>query len=148
MTHVFKHPKYWREMRKELQASSDKRQAASFKRQAPSANELDRDPGLGYNGINKTKPPLKVSAMSAVSKAGTFRAVSPRIHAVTIKDSTVGPCTCPAASSPTTSSQDEERKPASPEPRVQASSPRTSVPGSGNQGTSESAQASGNKHKE
>ena len=92
MTHVFKHPKYWREMRKERQAASDKRQA-------PSANELDRDPALGYNRINKTKPPLKVSAMSAVSKAGTFRAVSPRIHAVTIKDSTVGQCTCPAASS-------------------------------------------------
>ena len=74
MTHVFKHPKYWREMRKE-------RQASSSKLQAPSANELDRDPELGYNRINKTKPPLKVSAMSAVSKAGAFRAVSRRIHA-------------------------------------------------------------------
>ena len=44
-----------------------------------------------------------------------------------------------------TSSQDEERKPASPEPRGQASSPRNSVPGSGIQGTSESVQASGNR---
>ena len=38
MTHVFKHPKYWREMRK-LQASSSKRiklQAASLKPQAAS----------------------------------------------------------------------------------------------------------------
>ena len=31
MTHVFKHPKYWREMRKELQAASLKLQAASSK---------------------------------------------------------------------------------------------------------------------
>ena len=46
-----------------------------------------------------------------------------------------------------TSSQDEERKPSSPGPRGQASSPRNSVPGSGIQGTSESAQASGHKHK-
>jgi len=44
-----------------------------------------------------------------------------------------------------TSSQALERKPASPEPRGQASSPRNSVPGSGIQGTSESAQASGNR---
>ena len=36
---------------------------------------------MGYSRINKTKPPLKVSAMSAVSKAGAFRAVSRRIHA-------------------------------------------------------------------
>jgi hypothetical protein len=89
------HPKYYAEMRAERR----KLQAASVKPQAPSANELDRDPGLGYSRINKTKPPLKVSAISAVSKAGTFRAVSPRIHAVTIKDSTVGLCTCPAVSS-------------------------------------------------
>ena len=135
------HPKYYAEMRAERR----KLQAASVKPQAPSANELDRDPGLGYSRINKTKPPLKVSAMSAVSKAGTFRAVSPRIHAVTIKDSTVGPRTCPAASSPTTSSQDEEHKPSSPEPRVQASSPRNSVPGSEIQGTSGSVQASRNR---
>ena len=141
---IWYHPKYYAEMRAERR----KLQAASIKPQAPSANELDRDPGLGYSRINKTKPPLKVSAMSAVSKAGTFRAVSPRIHAVTIKDSTVGPCTCPAASSPTTSSQDEERKPSSPEPRGQASSPRNSVPGSGIQGTSGSAQASGHKQQE
>jgi len=46
-----------------------------------------------------------------------------------------------------TSSQASGRKPSSPGPRGQASSPRTSVPGSGIQGTSESAQASGNKHK-
>jgi len=44
-----------------------------------------------------------------------------------------------------TSSQDEERKPSSPEPRGQASSPRSSVPGSGIQGTSGSAQALGHK---
>ena len=47
-----------------------------------------------------------------------------------------------------TSSQDEERKPSSPEPRGQASSPRNSVPGSGIQGTSGSVQASGNKQQE
>ena len=46
-----------------------------------------------------------------------------------------------------TSSQASEHKPSSPEPRGQASSPRDSVPGSGSQGTSESSQASGNKHK-
>ena len=44
-----------------------------------------------------------------------------------------------------TSSQASEHKPSSPEPRGQASSPRNSVPGSGIQGTSESAQASGNR---
>ena len=103
MTHEFKHPKYYAELRK-----IRKRQATS-EQQAPSANELDRDPGLGYSRINKTKPPLKVSAMSAVSKAGTFRAVSPRIHAVTIKDSTVGPRTCPAASSKPQASTDEQQ---------------------------------------
>ena len=143
-------PKYYAEMRTRARAQALK-QASSTRvggpesRQAPSTNELDRDPALGYNGINKTKPPLKVSAMSAVSKAGTFRAVSPRIHAVTIKDSTVGPRTCPAASSPTTSSQVSEHKPSSPEPRVQASSPRNSVPGSGIQGTSGSVQACRNR---
>ena len=31
MTHTFKHPKYWREMRKERQAASDKQQATSYK---------------------------------------------------------------------------------------------------------------------
>jgi len=44
-----------------------------------------------------------------------------------------------------TSSQASGRKPSSPEPRGQASSPRNSVPGSGIQGTSESAQASLNR---
>ena len=44
-----------------------------------------------------------------------------------------------------TSSQASEHKPSSPELRGQASSPRNSVPGSGIQGTSESAQASGNR---
>ena len=44
-----------------------------------------------------------------------------------------------------TSSQASGRKPSSPEPRGQASSPRSSVPGSGIQGTSDSVQASGNK---
>jgi len=47
-----------------------------------------------------------------------------------------------------TSSQAAGRKPASPEPRGQASNPRDSVPGSGSQGTSESVQASGNKQPE
>ena len=106
------HPKHYAALR----AEKRKLQAASLKHQAPSANELDRDPGLGYSRINKTKSPLKVSAMSAGSKAGTFRAVSPRIHAVTIKDSTVGPCTCPAASSKPQTPSDESSK-------QQASSP-------------------------
>ena len=44
-----------------------------------------------------------------------------------------------------TSSQATGRKPSSPEPGAQASSPRTSVPGSGIQDTSESAQASLNR---
>ena len=114
----FKHPKYYAEMRAERR----KLQAASIKPQAPSANELDRDPGLGYSRINKTKPPLKVSAMSAVSKAGTFRAVSPRIHAVTIKDSTVGPCTCPAASSKPQAPSDSSSKRQASSPKQQASS--------------------------
>ena len=112
------HPKYYAEMRAERR----KLQAASIKPQAPSANELDRDPGLGYSRINKTKPPLKVSAMSAVSKAGTFRAVSPRIHAVTIKDSTVGPCTCPAASSKPQAPSDSSFKRQASSPKQQASS--------------------------
>ena len=110
------HPKYYAEMRAERR----KLQAASIKPQAPSANELDRDPGLGYSRINKTKSPLKVSAMSAVSKAGTFRAVSPRIHAVTIKDSTVGQCTCPAASSQLQAEEDPQASSS----KLQASSPK------------------------
>ena len=44
-----------------------------------------------------------------------------------------------------TSSQASGRKPSSPELRGQASNPRNSVPRSGNQGTSESAQASLNR---
>ena len=112
------HPKHYAEMRAERR----KLQAASFKRQAPSAKELDRDPGLGYSRINKTKSPLKVSAMSAVSKAGTFRAVSPRIHAVTIKDSTVGPRTCPAESSKPQAPSDESFKQEASSPKQQASS--------------------------
>ena len=44
-----------------------------------------------------------------------------------------------------TSSQASGRKPSSPEPRGQASSPNDPVPGSGSQGTSESSQASGNR---
>ena len=112
------HPKHYAALRAERR----KLQASSFKPQAPSANELDRDPGLGYSRINKTKPPLKVSAMSAVSKAGTFRAVSPRIHAVTIKDSTVGPRTCPAASSKPQAPSDESSKQQASSPKQQASS--------------------------
>jgi len=53
-----------------------------------------------------------------------------------------------AQASKLTSSRDEERKPSSPGPRGQASSPRNSVPGSGIQGTSDSVQASGNKQQE
>ena len=122
----FKHPKYYAEMRAERR----KLLAACVKPQAPSANELDRDPGLGYNRINKTKPPLKVSAISAVSKAGTFRAVSPRIHAVTIKDSTVGPCTCPAASSnlKPQASSGSPGKPQAPSGKHQASSRKQQAP--------------------
>ena len=52
-----------------------------------------------------------------------------------------------AQASKLTSSQASEHKSSSPEPRGQASNPRDSVPGSGNQGTSGSVQASGNKHK-
>ena len=124
------HPKYYaalRAERKKLQAASAKPQAPSGKRQGPdrpaqpeivlNKKSIDRDPELGYRRINKTKPPLKVRAMSAVSKAGTFRAVRPRIHAVTIKDSTVGLCTCPAASS---KSQATEIR--APSPKLQASS--------------------------
>jgi len=44
-----------------------------------------------------------------------------------------------------TSSQASGHKPLGPGSRVQARDPRDSVPGSGNQGTSESAQASGHK---
>jgi len=44
-----------------------------------------------------------------------------------------------------TSSQAQERKPASPEPGAQASSQSSQAPGSGSQGTSESVQASGNR---
>ena len=44
-----------------------------------------------------------------------------------------------------TSSQAQERKPASPEPGAQARDPHGSVPEPGNQGTSESVQASGNR---
>jgi len=47
-----------------------------------------------------------------------------------------------------TSSQAQERKPASPEPGAQARDPRDSVPEPGNQGTSESVQASGNRQQE
>ena len=54
MTHVFKHPKYWAELRKIYkQAETLKQQAsnqqATSKHQAPSANELDRDPPVGYS---------------------------------------------------------------------------------------------------
>ena len=120
-------PKYYAEMRKRARAQALK-QASSTRvggpesRQAPSTNELDRDPALGYSRINKTKSPLKVSAMSAVSKAGTFRAVSPRIHAVTIKDSTVGPRTCPAESSKPQAPSDESFKQEASSPKQQASS--------------------------
>ena len=48
MTHEFKHPKYWKELRK-IRAASFKQQASSTKHQAPSANELDRDPPVGYS---------------------------------------------------------------------------------------------------
>ena len=149
MTHTFKHPKYWAELRKERRAQASKltsfREGGPESRQAPSTNELDRDPGLGYNRINKTKPPLKVSAMSAVSKAGSFRAVSRQSRDVSLHKSSPGAVNLPSCEFSTTSSQDEEHKPSSPEPRGQASNPRNSVPGSGIQGTSESAQASLNR---
>jgi hypothetical protein len=35
MTHIFKHPKYWREMRKERQAASDKQEVTSYKLPGP-----------------------------------------------------------------------------------------------------------------
>ncbi len=47
-----------------------------------------------------------------------------------------------------TSSQASGRKPSSPGPRGQASNPRTSVPRSEIQGTSDSVQASGNRKQE
>ena len=53
-----------------------------------------------------------------------------------------------AQASKLTSSQASGRKPSSPGPRGQASNPRNSVPGSGIQGTSDSAQASGHKQQE
>ena len=91
MTHEFKSPKYWAELRKEGRA------------QARKLTSLQA-------AIQETVPQCEIEEASK-----------------------------------STSSQDEERKPASPEPRGQASSPRNSVPGSGIQGTSESAQASGNR---
>ena len=60
---------------------------------------------------------------------------------------TVPQCDIEEASK-STSSQASEHKSSSPGPRGQASNPRNSVPGSGNQGTSESSQASGNRQPE
>ena len=109
MTHIIRHPKYYAELRKIYKQAEKLKQQATSEHQAHSQKELDRGPGLGYSRINKTKPPLKVSSIRAVSKAGSFRAVSPRIHAVTIKDSTVGPCTCPAVSSQTTNTNPNQQ---------------------------------------
>ena len=53
MTHVYRHPKYWAELRKlqriekNKQAQTNKQQASN--QQAPSANELDRGPPVGYS---------------------------------------------------------------------------------------------------
>ena len=93
------HPKYYAEMRAERR----KLQAASVKPQAPSANELDRDPGLGYSRINKTKPPLKVSSIRAVSKAGSFRAVSRQSRDVSLHKSSPGAVNLPSCEFSTTS---------------------------------------------
>ena len=46
MTHVFKHPKYWREMRK-LQASSSKPQAQP--EVVLDKKSIDRSPAVGYS---------------------------------------------------------------------------------------------------
>ena len=73
-----------------LKQASSSRVGGPESRQAPSANELDRDPGLGYYGINKTKPPLKVSSIRAVSKAGSFRAVSRQSRDVSLHKSSPG----------------------------------------------------------
>ena len=129
MTHVFKSPKFHKELRMQYgphKAISDSEenskaasvrpgsrpQASSIKRQAQpevvlDKKSIDRDPDIGYRGIapelsrvcrvagrssaravprperdsdrssssKKTNSPLKVSAMSAVPVAGSFRAV-------------------------------------------------------------------------
>ena len=49
MTHVFKHPKYWAELRKIYKQAETLKQQATSEHQAPSANELDRDPPVGYS---------------------------------------------------------------------------------------------------
>ena len=147
---MYHHPKYYKEMRKlaraqALKQASSSRVGGPESRQAPSTNELDKDPGLGYNRINKTKPPLKVSSIRAVSKAGSFRAVSRQSRDVSLHKSSPGAVNLPSCEFSTRGSQALEHKPSSPEPRGQASSPRDSVPRSGIQGTSGSSQASGHK---
>jgi len=51
---------------------------------------LDSGRLMGYYGINKTKAPLKVSPTRAVSKAGTFRAVSRQSRDVSLHKSSPG----------------------------------------------------------
>ena len=134
MTFEFKHPKYYAELRK-IRAASFKQQApreqqaASTEHQAPSANELDKDPNIGYSRINKTKPPLKVSAMSAVSKAGAFRAVSRRIHAgrKSLPRANCGAVNLPGCEFSTTSTEPEPTGPGSQKPQATSSRHRGPV---------------------
>ena len=99
----FRHPKHYAELRKIYKQAEKLKQPAieetvplneieeaTSEHQAPSANELDKDPGLGYYGINKTKPPLKVSSIRAVSKAGSFRAISRQSRDVSLHKSSPG----------------------------------------------------------
>ena len=128
---TYYHPKYYKEMRRLRRAQASKltssRVGGPESRQAPSTNELDKDPGLGYYGNCVRGPDAELKQHQkrpATRSSGSSRR---------------------GLNSQTTSSQASGRKPSSPEPRGQASSPRNSVPGSGNQGTSESAQASLNR---
>ena len=123
---------YWKKRNKARKQEaaykpSSSRVGGPESRQAPSTNELDKDPELGYYGNCVRGPDAELKQHQkrpATRSSGSSRR---------------------GLNSQTTSSQASGRKPSSPEPRGQASSPRNSVPGSGNQGTSESAQASLNR---
>ena len=128
----FKHPKYYKEMRKlaraqALKQASSSRVGGPESRQAPSTNELDKDPGLGYYGNCVRGPDAELKQHQkrpATRSSGSSRR---------------------GLNSQTTSSQASGRKPSSPEPGAQARDPRGSVPEPGIQGTSDSVQASRNR---
>ena len=153
-TLMYHHPNYYKKLRAQaLKQPTSSREGGPESRQAQpqvvlKKKIIDKGSKIGYSGIitdgkaRHAQLNASPSRIPGISGRQTHSKTD-----VSLLQEQSGRRHLPGIVFPT-SSQAPVRKPASPEPGAQASSPNDSVPEPGNQGTSESSQASGNRQQE